>query len=1280
MSDGTAQLTKRGNRALYHHSDPTDSLHLNFDGDFEGGVVVGGPKTLVEGALVSKGDMVAHKDLEVRGSTVIVGKGDGKKQGSNDANRALSHGDEDILVFNQDGDFEGGVHVHGPGLFADGKIAVGTKHTKPEADIHIKTSNAESSLMFSSDAKKQNSVYMKSVATSAAGIDMEIGSTEGSTEYGRLSVNFDGDINFKGKGNTVFERGNAVFKSGNLGVGAASAGSPWGITVETQQKAGDQSNDIALKKGSVHLFGGIYDTSSSGDYHLDLDKSGHVKALSVASGLGVGTKSPTSPYGDTQEAVAHLRDAGRPVLLLESTSETAHATVVLKTGNAQWDVDAAGTALTMSSNKKELLVLDSAGKVGIGRPNDGDYGVNVHLDDNVDSKRNDVALPHGNLRLKGKIYDTFDGGDEYYLDPSGLSNVGSVNVEEKLSFKGVSQPALYTVEVPAGDAHVAVGRSLFLNGFGGESARVTNNAVVDNKGGWALHDASKMASAIELRNNGQIEMFATKQAGKIDWELMFGVDAVKGAAFTGEGVNFGVGVKEPQHLFHMPDGEATMSLGNNMFLSGAGAVSRITANAYMKQRAWEIPRADKYSASLELKDEGGIDMYGTETAGAVQWKKMFGYNAPKGAVYAFGKMGIETENPTHTLTLPSGEHHISMGDKLFLNGEASTSRIMGNCYMDQGKLAVKDKAQQAVAIEMEAGTGKIGFGGTNSRGSDAFLKLLSLDFTGKAVSVESGRLGVRTAAPKTAVDIRGHVHLQDPSNAGVFYTPTAGPGVYFRSADAPGTYNADQERYFFGNNHRVGFGTVQPKSKLHIVHQGEETLAHLRMETAGALAFDIGASKEGLSFSTANEGEKFTFSAGASTPLRLHGSSAEQTVNDVKFQESTAVLVPGGGRAAVGGEPKGQHNLQVFGTGAFLQGTGANSGVLAFANDGGGNGFQLDYDKGIMSFGSLPPMSHLKTSADQRTFMAILDNGRVGVGTKEPSSDFAVKGDIGVSVESSAGKKWTMKTTASGDLEFSSGTGGFFKMSANGGTALSDKVSDYKMVVDGTGMQMAAIGGDKASPLVFEAADGAKGFKMEYANKKMIFGQDSDVAHMAISDEGKVGVGTKDPQHGVHVKHDNGIAVEHGSKADKWVLRTDQDATLHMEHEGKTHFSITKQGYIGMGTNAPSKGLHVEGDVYVSGKIHVDNDYLKKKAESLTPPSPTLLTSEEALLQLGEHVSAKMEDADNSYAMLHNQDGKKASEPVDYASMMAVMHRVVQDQQATIKKLSERVAALEAKA
>merc|ERR1711939_356330 len=147
-------------------------------------------------------------------------------------------------------------------------------------------------------------------------------------------------------------------------------------------------------------------------------------------------------------------------------------------------------------------------------------------------------------------------------------------------------------------------------------------------------------------------------------------------------------------------------------------------------------------------------------------------------------------------------------------------------------------------------------------------------------------------------------------------------------------------------------------------------------------------------------------------------------------------------------------------------GAGSNKGTLSFANDGGGNGFQLDYENGVMQFASLPPMKHLKTKQASKVHMAILDNGRVGVGTTEPSSAFAVKSDTGISVENSGGAKWTYRTTTDGHLEFESNRGGFFKVDNQGGMHLSRKQSKYKLEVDGTGMILNGDSNGKA-PLVF---------------------------------------------------------------------------------------------------------------------------------------------------------------------------------------------------------------------
>jgi len=216
------------------------------------------------------------------------------------------------------------------------------------------------------------------------------------------------------------------------------------------------------------------------------------------------------------------------------------------------------------------------------------------------------------------------------------------------------------------------------------------------------------------------------------------------------------------------------------------------------------------------------------------------------------------------------------------------------------------------------------------------------------------------------------------------------------------------------------------------------------------------------------------------------------------------------------------------------------------------------------------------------------------------------------------------------------------------------------------------------APLVFNADGGGKGFRMDYYKEKMMLGHGNGKKwHMAMTDDGLLGVGTPSPTNVLHVKHNSGIAIEHGTKAHKWTVATAENAHLDFAYNGKPLVSYTKTGFVGIGTDKPKKMLHVEGDVFVAGKMHLDNWYTKKMAAQ-TGKKPKLerLSSAEALIQLDAHVSAKMED--DSVGLVH-ADPKLESSPVDLASLVTALHRVAQDQKTQIEELKARVAKLENK-
>jgi len=71
------------------------------------------------------------------------------------------------------------------------------------------------------------------------------------------------------------------------------------------------------------------------------------------------------------------------------------------------------------------------------------------------------------------------------------------------------------------------------------------------------------------------------------------------------------------------------------------------------------------------------------------------------------------------------------------------------------------------------------------------------------------------------------------------------------------------------------------------------------------------------------------------------------------------------------------------------------------------------------------------------------------------------------------------------------------------------------------------------------------------------------------------------------------------------------------------------------------------------------------------------MTSAEALIELDEHVAAKMED--KTVSMVHAPGSKRATDPVELTNLVTVMHRVLQQHQQEIKELKARLATLEGK-
>jgi hypothetical protein len=96
--------------------------------------------------------------------------------------------------------------------------------------------------------------------------------------------------------------------------------------------------------------------------------------------------------------------------------------------------------------------------------------------------------------------------------------------------------------------------------------------------------------------------------------------------------------------------DTEFSLNERLFLDGSPGTVRMTNNAHVKNGAWAIKDPAKKAFTLEVRDSGKFELYGTRTAGQVDWQLMATFDAPNNRVaFPGGKVGIGTPNPKAAL-------------------------------------------------------------------------------------------------------------------------------------------------------------------------------------------------------------------------------------------------------------------------------------------------------------------------------------------------------------------------------------------------------------------------------------------------------------------------------------------------------------------------------------------------------------------------------------------------------------------------------------------------------
>ena len=114
----------------------------------------------------------------------------------------------------------------------------------------------------------------------------------------------------------------------------------------------------------------------------------------------------------------------------------------------------------------------------------------------------------------------------------------------------------------------------------------------------------------------------------------------------------GIGTREPNRRLEIADAPgdtAEFSLGEKLFLDGGGGpwpgTVRITNNAFLTNPPgqWNLRDATARASTIEMRNDGVIEFYGTQTIGATDWRRMLRLDAPNQRTTMWDQVVIEPE-------------------------------------------------------------------------------------------------------------------------------------------------------------------------------------------------------------------------------------------------------------------------------------------------------------------------------------------------------------------------------------------------------------------------------------------------------------------------------------------------------------------------------------------------------------------------------------------------------------------------------------------------------------
>ena len=238
--------------------------------------------------------------------------------------------------------------------------------------------------------------------------------------------------------------------------------------------------------------------------------------------------------------------------------------------------------------------------------------------------------------------------------------------------------------------------------------------------------------------------------------------------------------KETTGLFDTRAG--SFHLSGDIYMLGHTGTASLTNNVYKSydnrstgpiNKRWQIYDKAYQATTIEMRNSGTIDMYATQTPGAVDWKLMFGFNAPSSKVYfPTGNVGIGTYEPNRPLTIQGAG-----GTYLNVKGNNGSYEVLLGADKNGGIVSTMTNHD----LQLRAGGN-------------------STKMTIKA----NGNVGIGTSSPDAKLAVNGAASFHDTyfgsgnNNKWVFHTPNDSRRTMFIAPWEP-TLNSGKGSYNWNN-------------------------------------------------------------------------------------------------------------------------------------------------------------------------------------------------------------------------------------------------------------------------------------------------------------------------------------------------------------------------------------------------------------------------------------------------------------------------------------------------